>query len=211
MSLYKFIKLNHNTSYLIWYINEAEEILLDRLEPSAYEYKELIKINNEIDRKAWLAERVALKELFRIEKYHYPGLIKKGKKHYINGLNINVSISNTSSFAIACLDKEKPIGINICNLDPLLLKKRSQFLNRHEKYIYTDNIEELTIFFSTKKAVYIAYEQDYISLKNDIVLDIRPKEKIGTIKGIINYQPFISNYYINRYYIISLCRKLLRI
>ncbi len=80
MSLYKFINLNHNTSYLIWYINEEEKILMSRLKLSDYEYKELNKINNKIDRKAWLAERVALKELFRIEKYHYPGLIKKGNK-----------------------------------------------------------------------------------------------------------------------------------
>ncbi|MCP3660637.1 MAG: hypothetical protein GY830_10130 [Bacteroidetes bacterium] len=211
MSLYKFIKLNHNTSYLIWYINESEEFLFKKLKPFDYEYNEFVKIENENLRRVWLAERVALKELFRIEKYPYLGLIKKGEKHYINGLNINISISNNSIFAIACLDKERPIGIDISKIDPELLQNRHKFLNKYEKDIYTDNIEELSVFLSTKKAVYSAYEQDYISLKNDIILDIRPKEKIGLIKGVVNYQPFVSKYCSSTFYVISLCRKLLRI
>lgn len=211
MSIYKFIKQDHNTSYLLWYINESEEVLIDRLEPNDHEYKELIKIKDKKNRIAWLAERVALKELFRMEGYYYPGLIKKGKKYYINGLNINVNISNSSSFAVACLDKERPIGIDICSPDPMLLKSRHKFLNRYERDIYTDNIEELSVFFSTKRAVFRAYELDFISLKDDIILDIRPKEKIGVIRGSINYQPFVSNHFIDTFYIISLCRKLLRI
>ncbi len=212
MPIYKIIKIDSNTSYLIWYINESENKLLSKLELNTFEKKDLSKINDKHKRIYWLAQRIALKELLFKQGYPYYGLITApSSKPYLYKLNINVSISYNSCFAISCVDKEKPVGIELGIPRTDLLDKRHRFLNREEKEMYTDDIQNLCLLISTKKAVYKAYEQYYLNLCNDIVIYLSYKKKFEIMKGKINRQPFISKHTIFPNYMVVWCRKLFRV
>ena len=80
--LYILKKIDTNTSYALWYVTESEEALLNNLNISEKEYKELHSIKSENDRRCWLASRHALKRLFKSARYPYRNLVKKNNKYY---------------------------------------------------------------------------------------------------------------------------------
>ena len=71
--------------------------------------------------------------------------------------------------------------------------------------------QQLYTIISTKKAVYEAYEKHYLNIKNDIMVEYRPKRTSGTMYGDIGGDIFISKYHLTTDYVICWCRKLFRI
>ncbi len=99
--------------------------------------------------------------------------------------HISVSHSKTS----VCLGvSSEPIGLDIEEINPRILRVTTKFVNpMEEKFYAIDSEEDLTILWTIKESVYKLCNNKGMSFKNDIIVTARTKNrhtcKVKTSKG----------------------------
>ncbi|WP_456378589.1 4'-phosphopantetheinyl transferase family protein [Lutibacter sp.] len=190
MPLYKTIKPNKHTSIFIWKIEETFDILFKNTPLTERSKKRLFSMKSELHQRGFLSVRHLLKEagyndfdLFYTEN---------GKPHLKNGKRISITHSFTFS-AIIISDFE--VGIDIEKNREKIKIIQHKFINFESGYIHKedDYIEQLTVIWGAKEALYKIYPYGGLTFKNDIDINsFQIADKKTT--GYINVKDWNKNY-----------------
>ena len=86
--------------------------------------------------------------------------------------DFHFSISHCGDFAAAIVSENKPVGIDVELITPKIELVKNKFLRESEINLSTiNNHQLLTLFWSSKEAIFKWYGKGGISFKKNIILD----------------------------------------
>ena len=195
MPICSFTTISESAAYLLWRIDESEELLAnisttDMLTQPAYR-----KLTHPRRRKEWLAGRIALHQLLNKWGQPYTRLQKDewGRPYLVNS-PVHLSISHSGSLVVVAADTQAPIGIDIQLLSKKLQNVQGKFLNDMEVQDGGNDIETLGIYWAAKEAIYKAYGGKRLSLKQDIHIQQFTKKDSGIVWGHVGAKQFLVHY-----------------
>jgi 4'-phosphopantetheinyl transferase len=182
MPLFKTIKPNNHTTIYVWKIEESLNDLAENMPITARSEERLLSMKSDLHKRGFLSVRHLLKtagysdfDLFYNDN---------GKPHLTNGKHISITHSFTYS-AIAISDFA--IGIDIEKNREKIKIIQHRFVNFEKGFIHKDDdyIEQLTVIWGAKEALYKIYPFGGLTFKNDIDINsfqIADKKTTGYIK-----------------------------
>ena len=167
MALTKLVKINDNSFWAAWKIEESLLQLFDLLQfPEAEIHKMELTIHHPKKKLEWTAGRLALQAL--LTHLHLPEwkLAKDpfGKPHLLNH-KIQISLANSFPFATSIIHRNQSVGIDIEHPTEKLLRVAHKFLNEHELGLANNNLNLLCIFWCAKECIYKIHGRKMLSFK----------------------------------------------
>lgn len=169
MSLHSLKSIDKVSSIAIWEISESlEELQIFDVPPTDYAF--LRTITHPQKQLESFAARLAVQCILNQWQSSYQGL----KKNEYNvpiliDLPYKVSISHTTSFAVAIIHQRLQIGIDI---EPIREKVRniaSKFLSITEQAFCGQDLERLTLYWAGKEAIYKYYGRRGLTFNRDML------------------------------------------
>ena len=182
MPLFKTIKPNNHTAIYVWKIEESLSDLAKNMPFTENSANRLISMKSDLHKRGFLSVRHLLKAAgFSDFDLFYND---NGKPHLTNGKHISITHSFTYS-AIAISDFA--IGIDIEKNREKIKIIQHRFVNFEKGFIHKDDdyIEQLTVIWGAKEALYKIYPFGGLTFKNDIDINsfqIADKKTTGYIK-----------------------------
>ncbi|MDO9275766.1 MAG: 4'-phosphopantetheinyl transferase superfamily protein [Lutibacter sp.] len=182
MPLYKTIKPNNHTTIYVWKIEESLHDLAENMPLKERSEKRLVVMKSDLHKRGFLSVRHLLKVAGYTDLDLYYN--DNGKPHLTDGKNISITHSYTFS-AIAISDTA--IGIDIEKNREKIKIIQHRFVNFEKGFIHKndDYIEQLTVIWGAKEALYKIYPFGGLTFKNDIDINsfqIADKKTTGYIK-----------------------------
>lgn len=171
MPLFYQHNINDTTKMAVWHITENEDFFLKK-----------VSIKKEITHPHKKLQHLAGRYLLEIL---YPGFpfhlieIAESKKPLLSNGKFHFSISHCGEYAGAIVSENNLVGIDVELITPKIELVKNKFLNESEiKLSATKNSEPqitnyqlLTLFWSSKEAIYKWYGKGQLSFKKNLVLD----------------------------------------
>jgi 4'-phosphopantetheinyl transferase len=170
-------------SWALWRIEEPEEDLLQQLDRTIFVTDELQQIRVAQRRQEWLACRLALQRLLAeatLAPGLNPGLVNSSSgirlhknelgRPYLLGCGLHISLSHAYPFAAAALHPLLPVGLDVEQARPQLLRIRHKFLSEGEQALVGDNLENLCLWWAAKEALYKLHGQPGLIFARDMQL-----------------------------------------
>jgi len=182
MPLFKTIKPNNHTTIYVWKIEETLSDLAENTPLTARSEERMVAMKSDLHKRGFLSVRHLLKAAgFSDFDLFYND---NGKPHLTNGKHISITHSFTYS-AIAISDFA--IGIDIEKNREKIKIIQHRFVNFEKGFIHKDDdyIEQLTVIWGAKEALYKIYPFGGLTFKNDIDINsfqIADKKTTGYIK-----------------------------
>ena len=182
MPLFKTIKPNNHTTIYVWKIEESLSDLAEKMQLTVRSEDRLSSMKSDLHKRGFLSVRHLLKAAgFSDFDLFYND---NGKPHLTNGKHISITHSFTYS-AIAISDFA--IGIDIEKNREKIKIIQHRFVNFEKGFIHKDDdyIEQLTVIWGAKEALYKIYPFGGLTFKNDIDINsfqIADKKTTGYIK-----------------------------
>lgn len=180
----------------LWHIREAENGLMDQIK----EFENIPPaITHEQKRLEFCVGRVLAKTLIETLSLTFEGIIKNefGKPFFRNN-NYQLSLSHSYPYVGALIDKSKPVGIDVEQVKPKLLKIAPRVLHPEELDDAGDNAIKHCIYWCAKEAMIKIYgKKDLVFAENLLVKPFALQNK-GNISGRIivnNTETTIPLYY----------------
>lgn len=182
MPLFKTIKPNNHTAIYVWKIEESLTNLAENMPLTVKSEERMVAMKSDLHKCGFLSVRHLLKaagysdfDLFYNDN---------GKPHLTDGKHISITHSFTYS-AIAISDFA--IGIDIEKNREKIKIIQHRFVNFERGFIHKDDdyIEQLTVIWGAKEALYKIYPFGGLTFKNDIDINsfqIADKKTTGYIK-----------------------------
>ena len=162
-------------SWALWQIEESEEELLSRLNPARFPQEELQQIKLAQRRLEWLACRMALQALLPDLQ---EGTVRKNEngRPYLHGSEWHISLSHAYPYAAAAVHPTRPVGLDIEQPRPQLLRIKQKFLSRQEQEWVGDDLRQLCMCWAAKEALYKLHGQPGLIFAQDMQLNsVRPE------------------------------------
>ena len=182
MPLYKTIKPNNHTTIYVWKIEESLSNLAENMPLTVKSEERMVAMKSDLHKRGFLSVR----HLLKTADYSDFDLFynDNGKPHLTNGKHISITHSFTYS-AIAISDFD--IGIDIEKNREKIKIIQHRFVNFEKGFIHKDDdyIEQLTVIWGAKEALYKIYPFGGLTFKNDIDINsfqIADKKTTGYIK-----------------------------
>lgn len=182
MPLFKTIKPNNHTTIYVWKIEESLSDLSENTPLTARSEGRLVTMKSALHKRGFLSVR----HLLKAAGYSDLDLFynDNGKPHLTDGKHISITHSYAFS-AIAISDSA--IGIDIEKNREKIKIIQHRFVNFEKGYIHKDDdyIEQLTVIWGAKEALYKIYPFGGLTFKNDIDINsfqIADKKTTGYIK-----------------------------
>jgi phosphopantetheinyl transferase len=171
MALAYHKKLDENTEFALWKIEETADELFAQLQLREYEKKVLDGLNNGKRNLHWLSTRVLLRTLLDTDQYIDCQVDEHGKP-YLPNSPYHISFSHSFDYAAVIMSKDKPVGIDIEIIKDKIERVASKFLVAEEiDFIELQNrIEHLYICWCAKEAIYKLQGKRNVSFKDHIRL-----------------------------------------
>ena len=177
------IEITNNRAWARWRIDETEEYLGGLIIPFE---KVPDTIKSPVKRLEWIAGRVLVKTIMEAMGLVFRGITKNefgkpfpAKCHY------QLALSHSYPYVAALLDEHKPVGIDVEQLKPKLLKIASRVLDKEEMIDAGDNLTKHCVYWCAKETLIKVHgKKDLIFAEN---LKINPfvLSKNGDILGRI--------------------------
>ena len=195
MPLYKTIKVNDTTTIFVWKIEASFDELAVDIPLTDKSRTRLYSMKSELHQRGYLSVRHLLMQAGYTDLDLYYN--ENGKPHLKDGKHISITHSFTFS-AIAISDDE--IGIDIEKNREKIKIIQHKFVNLERGFIHEndDLIEQLTVIWGGKEALFKIYPFGGLTFKNDIDINsfqISDKKTTGYIKvegWHKNYQIFFE-------------------
>lgn len=181
---------NHNNYQLaVWEISETTTNLICLLKKHTSATVDFQHSKNEVLIKQKIAVKLLLYHFFETYQLFYD---EKGKPFLTNG--IHLSISHSNNYAVVLLNKTNPCGVDIEKVAQKINRIKYKFLSETElKTINNNDIEQLTIFWSAKEALYKYYgKKEVIFNEHLFVEQLVPKSQLKGIISIKNTPEIIA-------------------
>ena len=171
MPLFYQHTVNESTKLAVWHITEDEEF-----------FSEKVTIKNTIThphkRLQHLAGRYLLKTLHADFPLHLIEIAESKKPLLSNG-ELLFSISHCGNYAAVIVSKNKTVGIDVELITPKIELVKNKFLTEYELRLsetipnQADAVRHkvLTLFWSSKEAIYKWYGKGALSFKRNIGMD----------------------------------------
>ncbi len=169
MPLLNQYKVNENCWWGIWQLAENEEELLTLLGENI-EKEELSRINNPQRRIEWLGARALVLALAQGEN---ATIYKDSQgKPYLKGGDWHISFSHCGEYAVAILSKTSSVGIDIERISPKISRVISRICSEEELSQVDDSLENLSMLWCAKEALYKYYGKKKLDFKKGIKVAI---------------------------------------
>ncbi|MEM6845619.1 MAG: 4'-phosphopantetheinyl transferase superfamily protein [Bacteroidota bacterium] len=171
MPLVKLEKINQNSSWALWKIEETPEQLAAYVHLHADDLSELHGIHHPRKKLEWLSGRAALRALMDDENHTEFRISKDEKgKPYLPECTFHISLAHSFPYGTAIIHRNCPIGIDIEKPSPKLLRVKHKFLNLSESETVLDDLDKLCIYWAAKESLYKLYGRKQLSLKQNIAV-----------------------------------------
>lgn len=172
MALTKLAKINDNSFWAVWKIEEPLTELVELLCPSFLEYKRMeATVHHPKKKLEWLAGRLALKSLLNYLNIPAWKIIKDHHgKPYLVDQNIHISLANSFPYASAIVHKSQAVGIDIEYPSEKLIRVRHKFLREEELQKAGTNTDLLCVFWCAKESIYKIHGRKMLSFKEHIFI-----------------------------------------
>ncbi len=173
MPLTKLAKINENSFWAAWKIEEPLSYLLEALREGGIEGQDAdLAIHHPQKKLEWAAGRLALQSLLDHGKISGSQLAKdEHGKPYLPGKEIHLSLAHSYPYATAIIHRHQPVGIDIEQPSEKLLRVRHKFLNRDEITRAGDDTYLLCVFWCAKESVYKIHGRKQLTFKDHIFID----------------------------------------
>lgn len=182
-------QIHKNAAYAVWNIQETF-LELPYLSPEPFP-AEL----HPVRQAEWIVGRILIKRLCEIFDIEYQGVGKYDTgKPFLKNHHVEISISHSFPMACAMLHLKKPCGIDLERPKEKILRIQSKFMNDSEVK-YRDDLEKISTIWCAKEVVYKIHGKKYLSLKDEIEVQIQNKETIlAEITRPADQEKFILHY-----------------
>ena len=193
MALVHFEEINPESCWGIWKIEEAEEELIELLNPSKTDIIHFESIQHARIRLESVASRMIVKKLTERLGFEYQGIFKnKNGKPFLYNCPLHISYSHTEDFAAAIIHKEKPCGIDLEHIQEKMLRVSSRFLSETELETTGSDMEKICICWCAKEAMYKLYNLRDTEFKGNLKVSGFDKSERGELEGMIHVGSFLS-------------------
>ncbi len=169
MPLVKLEKINQNSSWALWKIEETAELLTKYVHLPSDDLTELREIHHPRKKLEWLSGRAALRALLDVENHSDFRLMKDDfGKPYLPERSFHISLANSFPYGAAIIHRHHPVGIDIEKPSTKLLRVKHKFLNSAEADEALDDLEKLCVYWAAKESLYKLYGRKQLSLKQNI-------------------------------------------
>lgn len=201
-------KIDPNTSFALWKIEETAEELIAQLQLKEHEISYLNSLNNGKRNLHWLSTRVLLRKMLETETYIDCKVDEHGKP-YLANMPHQISLSHSFDYAAVMVSKDKTVGIDIELIKNKIERIAYKFMSPEEmKFIDPANTtEHLYMCWCAKEAIYKLHGKKQVSFLNhirlspfDCCIDGSTDAKLNLSNSesrnfIVNYQK-VDNYMI---------------
>ena len=171
MPLFYQHNINDTTKLMVWHITENEEFFLSKVSITN-------KVMHPHKRLQHLAGRYLLHLLHPEFPFHLIEIAESKKPLLRNG-ELHFSISHCGDYAAVIVSKNEQVGIDVELITPKIELVKDKFLTEYELKLSATipdesnamNYKVLTLFWSSKEAIYKWYGKGALSFKRNIGMD----------------------------------------
>lgn len=175
-----FNKIVCNEIHLtVWKITETLNELKINFDLEADYLMLANEIVNENKRVEFLVSRITIKSACQENNISFTSIDKdEHGKPFLANSDWQMSISHTKNFVGVVLRKYKPLGIDIEKPQPKMFKILNRLCTFAELELIGDNMEQASIIWSAKEALYKLYGKRKVDFKENLLI-----EKKGNVLG----------------------------
>ncbi|MGI4749470.1 MAG: 4'-phosphopantetheinyl transferase family protein [Janthinobacterium lividum] len=164
-------KVDDDTEFALWKIEENAEELYQQLQLDEEEKAFIQKLSNSKRYLHWLGTRVLLRKMLNTEEYIDCKVDEYGKP-YLTAIPYHISLSHSYDYAAVMISKNKSVGIDIEKIEQKVVRIAHKFMRPEElAFIQPEHkINQLYACWCAKEAVYKCYGRKEISFLNHILL-----------------------------------------
>jgi 4'-phosphopantetheinyl transferase len=172
-----------NRAWGLWKIDETEQFLSAQI--SAFESVPET-ITNPFKRLEFLAARVLLKELLKSMDLQYSGMTKdEFGKPFLKSGTFQISLSHSYPYVAAMINEGKPVGIDLEQPKPKLLKIASRVLSKDELEDAGSDIIKHCIYWCAKESLVKVHGKKDLVFAENIRITPFSRSKYGHLIGSI--------------------------
>jgi 4'-phosphopantetheinyl transferase len=181
--------------WALWEIRETADELLEMLQPAPPDWEQLRQISHEHKRLEWLASRLTARKLLESIGTEYRGIDKNSNnKPSLRDCPFHISLSHTGQYGAAILHQTRKVGIDIEYTKEKIQRIKHKFLSVKELTEAGHTLEELTVYWCAKEALYKIYDQRQLIFSEHIRIEPFSVETSGKIKGQIAKDLSVQDY-----------------
>ncbi len=164
-------KVDDDTEFALWKIEENAEELYQQLQLDEEEKAFIQKLSNSKRYLHWLGTRVLLRKMLNTKEYIDCKIDAHGKP-YLTTIPYHISLSHSFDYAAVMISKNQPVGIDIEKIEQKVERIAHKFLRPEELAFINpnDKINQLYACWCAKEAVYKCYGRKEVSFLNHIFL-----------------------------------------
>lgn len=191
----RLTKTGKHSGHLLWRITESEKLLVKNSTAEILDQPAYKRLSHPRKRREWLAARLALQQLLTELGYEHTKLKKEvwGQPHLVSD-RMHLSITHCASYAVAAVDQESPVGIDIQLPCKKLQNVKEKFLSDVEIKDSGNDPKKLGIYWCAKEAIYKTLRGNLLSLKRDIFIQNFTKADQDVLWGRAKNQWFMVHY-----------------
>ena len=181
----------HKIAYATVNYNNSHE-LFEVLKKNKIKLKQLDQFTNEKRKAEWMTIRYLLLKIHtEIDDIIYDA---HGKPHFKNSSS-QLSISHSHDMVAVSIHEKEACGIDIQLISDKIIRIKQKFLNTKEQSVTNNSVEELTIYWSCKEALFKVYGKKDAYLKDNMsVSRVQFNGTRGTAKGHIHINQHQSDH-----------------
>ncbi|QHL88860.1 4'-phosphopantetheinyl transferase superfamily protein [Nibribacter ruber] len=185
MPLHHIHTIDENTVLGIWQIQEDVEDLTFQL-LSLRPATELPFFKAEARRREWLASRLLVALL--LEKLGHPAVLLQKQETgqpYLQGADVQVSITHSGSWAAVLLSATHEVGIDIEIIGKKVQRAAHRFLNEQELSFLQADEEKMHVYWSAKETLYKVYARRQLDFRRQLLVEDFEKAPAGRFGGTV--------------------------
>jgi phosphopantetheinyl transferase len=171
MPLFYQHNINESTKLAVWHITEPEDFFLEKVIWQN-------KVGHPHKRLQHLAGRYLLQLLHPDFPLHLIS-ISESKKPLLSNEEFHFSISHCGNYAAAIVSENKLVGIDVELITEKIELIKNKFLSENELSLLSNslinlpaaNFKLLTLFWSTKEAIFKWYGKGSLDFKTNMIID----------------------------------------
>lgn len=181
------------SQYAIWKITESEDELRAAVKLNAREEEIYNRFMVESRKKQWLAYRILLRQILAPAEITIE--YDSSGKPYLAESRMHISVTHSEDLAAVIISPEKKVGIDIERMRPRIFKVKDKFLNDKElsTLISENELEQLTLAWCAKEALYKLYGMKNLDFRENILLDL-PTQAAVPFTGTIRTGAYSSSF-----------------
>ena len=189
----------------LWKIEEDVDFFLKYLHLKYEDLEVCSNATHPLKQLEWLASRTCVKYTVEQLEHNYQGIEKDEYNNpYLTKIKGYVSLSHTSNYAVAVVNLETEVGIDIEKIADKLSRVAHKFLSEPERLHAGDNLLKMCIYWCAKESLYKWYGKKNLSFKDNILIE--PFEGNSTIvkgeifiDGVLKTEHELEVFYVEDY------------